>query len=61
MKIYKTSEILPEKCIETGEQEVWWWDSLELVWAIGVMYSEVDTDRYTHWTEESNIPFPEDN
>ncbi len=65
MKIYKTSEQLPEECVNTGEYEVWWFNTYEDAWYLGIpMMMDLDDpetgQKWTHWTYESSIPHPGD-
>lgn len=61
----KTSEQLPEQCIQDGSEQVWWWDSYDDCWRLGIaLFMDFDNPtvlgRYTHWLPEEAITIPEE-
>jgi len=63
MKPIPTLEELPTKCIEDGSEEVWWWNSHDDCWMLGIaMFMDFDEqstyEKYTHWLPSSELPIP---
>jgi hypothetical protein len=61
----KTVDSLPpDSVMATGKEQVWWWNSYDDAWQLGVpMLMDFDDnpnlyEQYTHWLPESAIPTP---
>lgn len=51
-------------CVNNGEKDVWWFNSFEDAWYLGIPllmdFTQDSTfDKWTHWLPETAIPFPE--
>lgn len=63
MKPIATKDKLPTTCIEDGSEEVWWWNSEDYSWTIGIAmmmdFEDSNTfEKWTHWLPADQLPEP---
>ena len=56
-------QLPPSSVIDTGDEEVWWWDSWNDAWMIGMpILMDLDEpktlERWTHWLPADALPIP---